>query len=226
MSAADFNTISTGINSLPAGSATDEFLSWVENKGLNTPILRKTGSLGLSFEITTTPPAILHTGARLLISLVALPAIGHIGVIYNLAVGVTKVLLGIVSHFKQVQESTVKEEISAGFQHLMTAVYDFAIAYLAIIFGVAYALLPRSAGFPVSVEEAHDWVYKGQIIPPAPTPPGQQPAAPQPPASPVRDPSKIQKLANWTVEALFSAVNQPPAQANGQVQGQPTQGAG
>lgn len=212
---ANFDTISNGINSIPVGSATDEFLSWVENKELTIPLLRYNGLI--NFGINTEHPigkSALSTGARLLITLVALPAIAQIGALYNLIAGVAKVGLGIISHFKQVEQEKVKEEISSGLQHLMTAVYDFAMSYLAMIFGVAYALFPRSANFPFSLEHFHDWLYKGPIIPPAPPVDGQPPAPA--PAVPLREPSKIKTLADWTVEGLFASVN--PSQTQGQAQ--------
>jgi len=207
---ANFEAISNGISSIPGGSATDEFLSWVENKELNIPLIKRTGVMGFEVNQQETSRAALCSAARGLMAFIALPAIAQIGAVYNLVAGLTKVGFGIVCHFKQVEKDQVKAHISAGLQHLMVAVYDFAVSYLAMAIGIAYAILPRSADLPISVEGFHDWLYKGQMIPaeahssdtPAPAPA----LGPTEPSN--RSPSQIQSWANWTVEGLFAPANQ------------------
>lgn len=230
-----FTILSTRINAAPQVCVLNEFLLAMEGKNLNSSILynrsitegpRHTEIAQLKHK---DPEAILHTAARFLLTLVVLPIIAHIGVWYNLSVGVIKIGLGVVSHFKGVEEEAVKQQISVGLQHLIIATYNFALSFTIVAgtVAVAYALFPKSAGFSISVEQFHSWLYKGVYGPQAAPSnpeihhPVSLQTAPNGNGPPLIQESQIKLIADRLVKGSFEKIQQAPESSSVNPSGEP-----
>src|SRR5581483_10138266 len=92
------------INGIPHASGANEFFIWIEKRqGLHGALV-SWGQTGIGqptvWKTDFGSQAISHTAARAIITAVALPVVASLGAVYNLAIGITKIGLGVVTHMR------------------------------------------------------------------------------------------------------------------------------
>jgi len=128
----------------PIGSLTNYFMREVHrnfslNGSMNIAQIHPRFALG---PVDTSSEAIYATVKRVLATAFILPVLASISALYNGVAGAAKLGFAVVAQMKKEDAETVKAEFNASFQHLITAVADFAIALFSTVIAVAYGVIP------------------------------------------------------------------------------------
>jgi len=159
-----------GIMSLPVQqSSTNEFIGWIRTKGLDRPIMTLVNQADNNdnqvarYKTDISLATIANSVGRAVATLFVLPAIATLGTLYNFGVGLGKLGFGLVTHIKitpqmeQAQANEMRENarkgMNQGIQHLLTAVYDFAVGMFSLLTAIAYGIAPHS------VREGHEKIF-------------------------------------------------------------------
>lgn len=164
----NFQTVSQGIMTLPAReSATNEFIGWIHHKGMNHSCVEiRNTKQGTEYHTDFSPQTVAISLGRTAATAFILPVIATLGAMYNAGAGIAKIGLGVVAHMKvtpQMQRreaeglrDLAREAMTQGVEHLMTAVYDFAVGMFSTIIALVYGVAPRQ------VEQGHETVFLGK----------------------------------------------------------------
>lgn len=148
---------------VPTGSLTNQFMIRVSgesslNKSMNIVQIHPNFMLGATAHGTmnTSQDVIFSTIKRIIATAVILPTLSYISVFYNGAVGVVKLGFAVVAQMKRQQEGSVKANFNEAFQHLITAVADFAVTFFSTAIAIANGVLPHDLAI------AHRKLYLGE----------------------------------------------------------------
>jgi hypothetical protein len=164
----NFQTVSRGIMTLPAQeSATNEFIGWIHQKGMARSCVQiRHTKQGTEYHTDFSAETVAISLGRTAATAFILPVIATLGAMYNAGAGIAKIGLGLVAHMKitpQMQKKDAdglrdlaRQSMTEGLEHIMTAVYDFAVGMFSTIIALVYGVAPSQ------VEQGHEKVFLGK----------------------------------------------------------------